>query len=61
MESTIILGSSNGQQFDRIGVLIAPYQAGPYSEGDYEVTLPVTRAVLAALKPQYRSVFAPGR
>ncbi|GAA4773286.1 DUF3298 and DUF4163 domain-containing protein [Novosphingobium ginsenosidimutans] len=59
--STVILGSSNKQQFDRIGILIAPYEAGPYAEGDYEVTLPVTKAVLAAVKPQYRSVFALGR
>ncbi|MEY4239762.1 MAG: hypothetical protein RL339_2363 [Pseudomonadota bacterium] len=59
--STVILGSSNKQQFNRIGVLIAPYEAGPYAEGDYEITLPVTKAVLAAVKPQYRSVFALGR
>lgn len=59
--STVILGSANGQTFDRIGILVAPYEAGPYVEGDYEVTLPVTRAVLAAVKPQYRSVFALGR
>ena len=59
--STVILGSSNKQQFDRIGILIAPYEAGPYAEGDYEITLPVTKAVLAAVKPQYRSVFALGR
>lgn len=59
--STVILGSSNKQQFDRIGILIAPYEAGPYAEGDYEITLPVTQAVLAAVKPQYRSVFALGR
>lgn len=59
--STVILGSSNKQQFDRIGILIAPYEAGPYAEGDYEITVPVTKAVLAAVKPQYRSVFALGR
>ena len=59
--STILLGSSNQQQFDRIGILIAPYEAGPYAEGDYEITLPVTKAVLMAVKPQYRSVFALGR
>lgn len=59
--STVILGSSNKQQFDRIGILIAPYEAGPYAEGDYEITLPVTKAVLAAVKPQYRAVFALGR
>jgi hypothetical protein len=57
-DSTIILGSSNHQIFDRIGVLVAPYNAGPYVEGDYEVTLPVTPAVLAAVKPEYRTSFA---
>lgn len=59
--STVILGSSSKQQFDRIGILVGPYDAGPYAEGDYEITLPVTKAVLAAVKPQYRSVFALGR
>ncbi len=59
--STVILGSSNKQQFDRIGILIAPYEAGPYVEGEYEITLPVTKAVLAAVKPQYRAAFALGR
>lgn len=59
--SAVILGSSNKQQFDRIGILMGPYDAGPYAEGAYEITLPVTKAVLAAVKPQYRSIFAPGR
>jgi Deacetylase PdaC len=58
VENTIILGSSNRKSFDRIGVLVAPYQAGPYVEGDYEVTLPVTAAVLAAVKPEFRANFA---
>lgn len=60
-KSTVILGSSDGRAFDRIGVLIAPYEAGPYVEGDYEVTLPVTPAVLAAVRPAYRVAFRPGR
>lgn len=54
---TLILGSSNRHAFDRIGVLVAPYEAGPYAEGSYEVTLPVTGKVMAALRPQYRSAF----
>lgn len=58
LENAVILGSSNRQRFDRIGVLVAPYQAGPYAEGDFEVTLPVTAAVLAAVKPEYRASFA---
>lgn len=55
---TVILGSSNGQSFNRIGILVPPYEAGPYAEGDYEVTVPVTPAVLAAVKPEYRSSFS---
>ena len=56
--ATVILGSSTHQKFDRIGILIAPYQAGPYVEGTYEATLPVTPAVLAAVKPEWRGYFA---
>lgn len=59
--STVILGSSNRKAFDRIGVLIGPYEAGPYAEGTYEVTLPVTAAVLATVKPQFKSTFVAAR
>ncbi|HVR90912.1 MAG TPA: DUF4163 domain-containing protein [Novosphingobium sp.] len=55
---TMILGSSNGKAFNRIGILIAPYEAGPYAEGSYEMTLPVTPAVMALVKPEYRASFA---
>lgn len=58
LEQVVILGSKGGKGFDRIGFLIAPYNAGPYAEGDYEVTLPVTPALLATVKPEYRSAFA---
>ena len=61
LASAVILGSSNRRTFDRIGVLVGPYEAGPYAEGDYEVTLPVTPAVLAAVKPEYRASFSAGR
>lgn len=54
---TVILGSAGREGFDRIGILIAPYEAGPYAEGSYEVTLPVTPAVLAAVKPEFRAAF----
>ncbi|HKT86598.1 MAG TPA: DUF4163 domain-containing protein [Novosphingobium sp.] len=61
LESTLILGSSNRRTFDRLGILIAPYAAGPYAEGSYEITLPVTAEVLEAVKPEYRSSFSVGR
>jgi hypothetical protein len=54
---TVILGSSNGKAFDRIGVLVSPYAAGPYAEGSYEVTVPVTQKVLAAVKPEFKAAF----
>lgn len=59
--STLILGSADKARFTRIGVLVNPYEAGPYVEGNYEVTLPVTDAVLKAVKPEYRALFAKGR
>lgn len=58
IRSTIILGSSNSKVFNRVGILVNPYVAGPYAEGDYEATIPVTPAILAAVKPEFRSSFA---
>lgn len=58
---TLILGSSNGRAFNRIGILVAPYGAGPYVEGHYEVTLPVTPAILAQVKPEFRNSFVAAR
>ncbi len=57
--STVILGSSTGDKFDRIGFLIPPYNAGPYSEGAYEVTVPANDTVMDAVKSQYRPYFEP--
>jgi hypothetical protein len=58
VEQTVILGSNHGKAFNRIGVLVAPYAAGPYAEGDYDVTVPVTDAVLRAVKPEYLPLFS---
>ena len=57
-EQTVILGSSNGQTFDKVGVLVGPYAAGSYAEGDYEFTLPVTAALLKAVRAEYREAFS---
>lgn len=59
--STVILGSSDHVHFNRIGILVGPYAAGPYAEGDYEITLSVDAKVLAAVRPEYRGVFAIGK
>ena len=57
-EQTVILGSSNGRTFDKVGVLVGPYAAGPYAEGDYEFTLPVTAALMRAVRSDYRGEFS---
>jgi hypothetical protein len=58
---TVLPGSSDRQSFNRIGLIAAPYVAGSYAEGSYEVTLPVTPKLLAAVKPEYRAAFALGK
>jgi hypothetical protein len=56
---TVLLGSSNGKKFNRLGLVADPYVAGPYAEGDYDITIPVTAQVLEVVRPAYRDVFAP--
>ena len=60
-EATVLVGSSNGRTFNRVGVWFGPYVAGPYAEGAYELTFPVDQAVLATVKPAYRAAFSRAR
>ncbi len=53
-------GDRDGR-FDRLDFVASPYVAGAYAEGEYVVKLPVTRALIAALKPAYRASFEPQR
>lgn len=53
----VVLMGSPGQPFDRLRIIAAPYQAGPYSDGAYDITFPVTAAILAQVKPAYRDAF----
>jgi len=57
-DTTILLGSAGGKAFNRIGVQVGPYVAGPYAEGSFEFTFPVTPAMLEVVKEEYRSAFA---
>ena len=57
-DATVLVGSSGGGKFDRIGVWFGPYVAGPYAEGSYELNFPVDAAVIEAVKPEYREAFA---
>jgi hypothetical protein len=44
-------------RFERLRVLLEPYNSGPYAEGSYEVDVPVTAALRALVKAEYRESF----
>ena len=56
--SELSLIPSGSPQFGTIHLIAAPYTAGPYAEGEYDIALPVTARLIAALKPEYRASFA---
>ena len=45
-------------RFDSILLIADPYVAGPYVEGEYEITSPVSAALVGALKSEHRGDFA---
>jgi hypothetical protein len=57
-EVEILVGSTNRRTFNRLTVYAGPYVAGPYAEGAYEIDLSVDRALLDAVKPEYRAAFS---
>jgi hypothetical protein len=57
MKEVLVPVSSNGKLIDAIKVVIGPYDAGPYSEGSYEVPLPVDAAMRKAIRTEYQDAF----
>jgi hypothetical protein len=57
-EATVLVGSSNGKTFNRVGVWFGPYVAGPYVEGAYELNFGIDKAVLETVKPAYKAAFS---
>lgn len=55
---TIAPADENGTgPFDTVLLIADPYVAGPYVEGSYDIEVPVTAELIAALKAEYRSDF----
>jgi hypothetical protein len=48
-------------RFDTLEFVASPYVAGPYVEGEYEIEVPITRQLIAGVKPAYRGSFEPQR
>lgn len=49
--------SNANRRFDRFRLVAANGVAGAYAEGRYDIAVPVTAAMRAAIKPAYRSSF----
>ncbi|MGQ3099948.1 MAG: DUF4163 domain-containing protein [Sphingopyxis solisilvae] len=56
---TVWLGSSDGRYLDRMTIAIAPYEIGPFAEGSYKINVPVTGALVAAVKDAFQRDFLP--
>ena len=56
-EGTIYPTDLNGQQYLRIGFSLPPYEAGPYSEGQYDVSIAAPSYITDLLKPEYKDIF----
>jgi len=57
-ELTVLLSDEDkSSRFDHIQVIADQYVAGPYAEGPYEISLPITAAMIERLKPEYRASF----
>lgn len=60
MKEVLVPTSRDGKLIDGITVVIAPYSAGPYAEGSYEIALPMDAAIHKAIKTEYQDGFAGG-
>ena len=56
---TVWLGSSDGRYLDRMTIAIAPYEVGPFAEGSYKINVPVTGALVKAVKDEFARDFLP--
>jgi hypothetical protein len=59
-ELTLTLQDEDGnRRFDHVRITADPYVAGAYAEGEYVISLPLTAAMIARVRPEYRSSFEP--
>lgn len=56
---TVWLGSSDGRYLDRMTIAIAPYEIGAFAEGSYRINVPVTGALVGAVKDEFKRDFLP--
>jgi hypothetical protein len=57
--TALISDDDRNGRFDHVKVIADQYVAGPYVEGPYEISLPITPTMIERLKPEYRRSFEP--
>lgn len=60
MKEVLVPTSRDGKLIDGITVVVAPYSAGPYAEGSYDIALPMDASIYKAIKTEYQDGFAGG-
>lgn len=56
-EATFLPVSTIPKMIDRLRIILDPYVAGPYAEGEYVIELPVDQQLIDLVKPEYQGVF----
>ncbi len=56
----VVFKSTNGETLDQISFFAAAYVAGSYAEGPYIFDIPMTRALIDVVRPEYRAAFSIG-
>ena len=57
--TALLVDDDKNGRFDHVQVTADQYVAGPYAEGPYEISLPITETMLKRLKAEYRTSFEP--
>ncbi len=55
-EAAILPVSTTPKKIDRLRIILDPYVAGPYAEGEYVIELPVDQTMVDLFKPEYQDV-----
>lgn len=57
MKEVLVPTSRDGKLIDGVTVIVAPYSAGPYAEGSYEIALPMDASTYKTIKTEYQDAF----
>ena len=57
--AVVLSDTDRNGRFDHITVIADQYVAGPYAEGPYDISLPITARMIKRVKPEFAPSFEP--